>query len=337
MSCYTTYRIHKEGQEVARFCSFKKKWCAQGNHWHVHKAKLQPADFSDLKRAMVKVCPRPNVAREECEAEAKKLYFAEIVVELSDKLKDIGVADTYEAEVNKDEHVTCGMSRSRSRAGKVVSDGTKVLVQDCFPGQIRPLFDMEEEKSPCWDPATRSCFHDLALESYRLSGGRWVITAVKGVKLGGNRGRTAGYGGPVRYLITSLTVHSTAGEFGRKDKGKQGVQAFLESAGTAVPAELSDHERLVEKLKKKRERGQRRQYYEATFLAEETALPTPFETSPGNSSDNAGKVKESTALFGVALKALVGGTSVWSSHPSTRNFMGSRVDEDEDYQCEDWY
>nr|KAG5703411.1 hypothetical protein BaRGS_022460 [Batillaria attramentaria] len=104
---YSTFGVCKDGSEIARFCSFKKKRCIKGRNWNLHNGKLQPPDHSDLRNVKVKVHPNSNGSLAECEAEMRKVDFAKLVIQTCPELKDFGVACTFIAEVNKDGNVHC--------------------------------------------------------------------------------------------------------------------------------------------------------------------------------------------------------------------------------------
>nr|KAG5703412.1 hypothetical protein BaRGS_022461 [Batillaria attramentaria] len=326
---YNTCSVCKDGQVVGRFCSFKKEKCAEGGHWDIHKGRLQPSDYSDVRKVMVKVWPDPNLSHSECDSEVKKLDCAEVVLQMFPELAaDFAVAKTYAASVYKE-------CRRKEKKRKTVKDGTKVIVQDRFDGQIRLFLDLEEEKKPIWDSQSRSPYHNLVLASYRASGGTCVISGVKGVNLRSRNFRRKGdfdddYGS-AKFLITSLTIHSVTKEFGSKDKGKAGIETFLKSAGTAVPGDLKDAEIFAEKLKAK------------TALREKPVQKTPREdtcTVQSSSSDDSWapweesqpentKVKDSAILLGLLDVALTP-SSCWSGNHHGRYFMGKYYSDSED-------
>lgn len=303
---YDTDRIRgRNGERCFLCCSFQKKHYMTSFRWNLHKGRLC-SDMSDFEKVIVKVCPEPDKSDRECQAAVKKLDLAELVVRQSPDLRKLFVvADTYEAMVaQKDSIFSCMSLSDKKKKQKTVRDGTTVVVQERHDGQIQNFLDLEEEKTPCWQPGSRSPFHELFLASYRVSGGRYLISSVKGVNLDRcnlRKNDDKGYGS-AKFLITSLTVQSADKEFGTRDNGMDGIKTFLKSADSFVPRDLLDAGDFAQKLRAKREPKEKPRITLSSVNSSDSSVSSSCNCSDhgchGASKDN-DTVKESDALLGL--------------------------------------
>lgn len=222
-----TFGIRKNGACVATFCSFEKEAFAKGCQWHVHKGRLQSTHGSELRKVIVKVCRDRTESHKTCEAEMGKWDFLEKVLRNCPDQKGFELSRTYKAEV--DEPCTKCFSAFSKKCDLAVEEGTPVIIQDRVEHGIHTFMDLDTFEA---EDVGRSlqcyplCF-SLAQASYRVSGGSNVITEIRGVKLSAESGSSSG-SGPCCILLTSVTVHSEAREFGWKDRGSAGIEAFRE-------------------------------------------------------------------------------------------------------------